>query len=270
MYTNAAEYLKIDAINEEKVVCCGFKEGMSQSDVIIPEGVTEIADYAFNDNAEIVRVHCPDSITKIGECAFQSCYALEEIQLPQNMNGVFGTMLNDCPKLRKVAIPQGITQIAPCALNGDESLTELSIPNTVTKIGWGAFTNCSSLETLYIPDSVTEINMAGTFAFCSALTSIRLPENLTFLWEYDCGDILFFACDSLKTLTIGSRDFAYDTDRFQRFEKRNDPKKECSDSEMKAMLRYCCDVHDTETLPSLFEVEQDCYERIKAFADRYA
>lgn len=96
---NATAYLDIRQESPERVICRGFRdEGCAE--VTIPDGVTEIADYAFCNQDEIVRVHCPGSIRSIGEEAFQSCEQMEEIILPAEAEGVLNRTFRDCYRLR--------------------------------------------------------------------------------------------------------------------------------------------------------------------------
>lgn len=262
-----SEYLEIEQVNGDKVICRGFKKDMSCAEVDIPEGVTEIADYAFCSNEDIVRVNCPESLTKIGKDAFQSCYGLEEIRLPKKMSGVFESTLSDCTKLRRLVVPEGITEIMENALNICESLEEVVIPNTVKKINFGAFYGCCSLKSIHIPDSVEEINMSGTFESCTGLQKIRLPENVRFTWENFCGIVLFYNCSSLNCVVVGTREFSFDVKQFERFsETIEDSKRPWSDEEMKAMLVYCCTPKDTTDKCSVYDVSQECIEKIKELA----
>ena len=48
-------------------------------DIVIPEGVTKICDYAFFDNAAITSVVIPDSAEEIGSCAFHFCNAMTSV-----------------------------------------------------------------------------------------------------------------------------------------------------------------------------------------------
>jgi len=66
----------------------------------------------------------------------------------------------------------------------------------VTEIGSGAFKNCTSLTSVTIPENVTFISREA-FYNCESLTNITLPESLTFV-----GLVAFFGCKSLTSLTL--------------------------------------------------------------------
>ena len=46
---------------------------------IIPDGVTEIGEYAFSGCDSLTSVTIPASVTEIGRSAFRYCYALETV-----------------------------------------------------------------------------------------------------------------------------------------------------------------------------------------------
>lgn len=263
----AHPYLNIEKISPNQVICHGFKDGMTSDIIDIPDGVTEIADYAFcTDNEGIIRVHCPESLTKIGTEAFQCCENLKEIHLPKTMCGVLADTFGGCSRLRRLVIPEGITEITPKTFNDCENLEEIVIPDTVIRIGYGAFYSCDALTCLYIPDSVKELSMPGTFEFCRKLEKVRLPQNIRFTWEPDCGRVLFNDCPSLHTIEIGEQTFSFDVERFKRFyDIMEDTNRPWSDEEMKAVLVDCCIPEDHKMLPA-YKVSQKCLNQIRMLA----
>lgn len=66
----------------------------AETNVIVPSEidghkVTEIAEYAFADNTDIVSVKIPDTVTKLGSGVFKNCTSLEEVTLPSNITDMF-------------------------------------------------------------------------------------------------------------------------------------------------------------------------------------
>lgn len=55
---------------------------------IVPEGVTEIGDYAFYRCTALGSVRIPDSVTKIGTAAFFNCTSLKELTLPDSVTEI--------------------------------------------------------------------------------------------------------------------------------------------------------------------------------------
>ena len=87
-------------------------------DVVIPEGVTSIGNYAFESRDNLTGVTIPDSVTSIGYRAFDFCSNLE-----------------------RVTIGNGVTSIGDEAFQFCENLKEVTFENGNTKVGEGVFTN---------------------------------------------------------------------------------------------------------------------------------
>jgi len=102
-------------------------------DVVIPDGVTNIAGYAFSLAYNMTSVTIPDSVKNIGDYAFY-----------------------DCDKLESIVIPNGVTSIGTGAFYSCESLKSVTIPETVKSIGDHAF-NEILLESITIKNPDCEI-----------------------------------------------------------------------------------------------------------------
>ena len=67
---------------------------------------------------------------------------------------------------------------------------------SVTSIGNNAFYYCSALTSITIPESVTSIG-SSAFSNCSSLTTITIPEGVTSIGNY-----AFYYCSALTSITI--------------------------------------------------------------------
>ena len=183
-------------------------------ELIIPDGVTSIGDYAFSGCTSLTSVTIPDSVTSIGDYAFRYCASLTSIAIPDSVtsigsdafygctNIVSATMpahaINDIPQdsLETVVITSG-DSIGYGAFAGCTSLTSVTIPDSVTSIEWDAFSGCTSLASIAIPDSVTSIG-GQAFYDCDSLTSVTIGNGVKSI-----GDSAFRYCTSLTSVTIG-------------------------------------------------------------------
>lgn len=66
----------------------------------------------------------------------------------------------------------------------------------MTNIGPSAFAYCSNLTSIAIPSNLTSI-ANRTFEYCSSLTSVTIPSTVTSI-----GDYAFYGCQSLTTITL--------------------------------------------------------------------
>jgi hypothetical protein len=67
--------------------------------LILPEGITEIADNVFNEASALRFVYLPDSLVKIGFRAFADCVNLEKIFIPKSVMDMGYLVFYNCPKL---------------------------------------------------------------------------------------------------------------------------------------------------------------------------
>lgn len=89
----------------------------------VPNNVTCISRWAFEDCTSLTEIAIPDSVTYIGDYAFEGCTSLTEVIIPDSV----------------ILIERG-------AFEGCSSLTKITIPDSVAVIGWCAFLDCTSLN----------------------------------------------------------------------------------------------------------------------------
>lgn len=140
----------------------------SATEVVIPEGVKEIAPYAFSENSasiyesvilNITKITIPLSVTLIGQEAFAGLDSLQTVELKGTYDG----------KSRV---------IGPDAFAHNPNLRSIVIPGSISTVSDGAFSLCFNLQTIEIQEGVKEIGKEA-FSYAKALTSVTLPESLT-------------------------------------------------------------------------------------------
>ena len=178
-----------------------LSNGRPVNDLVIPEGVTEIKDYAFSMQkgalGTIIRIRIPSSVTKIGKEAFINVAGIQRVYITdvaawckidfaeESSNPLSTSRSYITTKLyvngeivTDLVIPEGVTEIKPFAFQNCTQLTSVTIPSTVTTIGDKAFRYCENIKTVNIPNSVKNINDQAFFN-CTALTDIHFNGTTT-------------------------------------------------------------------------------------------
>ena len=156
----------------------------NDTDIIIPEGIVEIGEYAFSGNASITSVKMPNTVRRLGDGAFKGC-----------------------AKLKAIEVSDQLMDIGSNCFCGCKALKELILPETIESVGYGAFAGCVKLKTLqcdstrYIPgdnpfhafDEEEPQQLAdenGLMVFAGVLfkyikngKEVIIPETVRYIWK---------------------------------------------------------------------------------------
>lgn len=168
----------------------------TDTEVVIPEGVTAIGDEAFRDCREITSITIPDSVAHIGDMAFCDCRLLESIVIPDSVTSVGDFLFTRCRNLKSITLSSGLDEIGYAMLEECNSLVNVTIPDNVTRIEKGAFYGCKSLKSITLPEGVTSIG-DSVFDGCDNLEEVILPNGLASI-----GKDAFSYCPKLCSITI--------------------------------------------------------------------
>ena len=120
-------------------------------EIVIPDGVTTIGNFAFGRCDNLTSITIPDSVTLIGNSAFYYCQGLTSITIPNSVTSIGDYAFYGCSSLTSVTIPDSVTSIRNRAFYGCSSLTSVTIPDSVTSIGYYAFAYCDDLKEVSLP-----------------------------------------------------------------------------------------------------------------------
>jgi len=183
-----------------------FEEPVTE--IVIPEGTTHIADYAFNGQSSLTNIVLPKTLIRIGVRGFDDCEGLQQIKIPENVADIGEGAFSWCLQLKRIEVEVGnpvYSSKEGVLYNKDQSFLiqfpagrhgEFTIPEHVTGIGDGAFGYATNLTRVVIPTGVKTI---GSFAFelCSSMSNVLIPESVNNL-----GEGAFAGCLGLREILV--------------------------------------------------------------------
>ncbi len=121
--------------------------------------VTKIGNYAFAENLFVEEVVFPETLLWIGQYAFSGCGQITKV---------------NSENAGELLISVGVEEISSYAFEGLDQITEVIIPDTVTEIGRGVFQGCNALEKITLPfvgKSLTAKNYDAVFGYIFGYTT---------------------------------------------------------------------------------------------------
>ena len=186
IYNGEFEYIETDS-GIKIVKYIGAAEKVTIPAQIDNKPVIEICKAAFRSNHFIELVNIPNFVTSIGDWTFDDCGSLKSINIPNSVISIGYQAFRGCTSLKSINIPNSVIYFDSCIFIGCTSLKSIDIPNSITKIRHRTFLYCTSLESVNIPDSVTNIEGLA-FCDCRSLKFISLPEGI------EIGNNAFTSC----------------------------------------------------------------------------
>lgn len=199
-----------------------YLNGELVTDLVIPDGVTVIAERAFKDTTCLESVTIPESVTSIGRYAFFGCTNLKEVNLPESITAINSYTFAGCDSLTSLTLPASVQVINSGAFLYSSwkasALEELIITGDAPLIASDAFTSVTA-TVYYSANNATWTeehfqNYGGTLTW---LPTQELPgtgneETVYIIASGICGGNVYWQLDSNGVLTVYAGPAARSTD----------------------------------------------------------
>ncbi len=167
--------------NKDKTLLIAYPAAKTGESYVIPDGVQEVANYAFAYQQYIQNITIPAQVASLGDGAFLSMFSLKEITIPETVSEIGYFLLEDCTALEKLYFNASIQETKYRMCMGCTSLKEAYFNNPqIVTLHQRTFMNCTALEKVVLPENLNKI-WGYAFKSCSALTHLDYPSTVSYI-----------------------------------------------------------------------------------------
>lgn len=164
-------------------------------EVIIPETIKYMGEYAFMFFPSVEKLVLPDGLEFFMEGTFYYMKSLKSITIPEKITYIPDRAFERCGNLKKVVLKGNVTKIGERAFSDCEKLASFDFPETLKRIDELAFYG-TALKKIVLPaDVITYVS----FSCCTKLENVVYisdePVEQIYLDDFSC-------CDNLKNIYI--------------------------------------------------------------------
>ena len=174
-------------------------ENYSVKEIILPEGLKYIEDYALSNFKGVESITLPSNLVRIDFGGMSGMDSLKSITLPKGLTKVGEKAFDGCKSLSKVVFKGKVTSIESNAFAYCTSLGRITLPDSLKKLGAGAFRG-SGLVSVTVPEK-TDVASPEIFRDCKKLKKV-IFDGCKRKKGLELGTRMFYGCNSLKSVSL--------------------------------------------------------------------
>ena len=204
-----------------------FKESTIKS-IVLPQSLEKIATAAFYGCTNLKDVTLPKNLKTLDSDVFNYCTSLTEITIPGSVQYIPSQVIAYCSNLKSIIFENGVNTLSNQSVIDCENLEYVYLPESITSIQNTSFKNTPKLiievsknsnflrnvdsviytsnKIIYVPSMIEGnitvpegiISIEKSFANCSNITSITLPDSVT----TNVSEQSFLGCTNLSNIYV--------------------------------------------------------------------
>ena len=199
--------------------------GSSLTELVVPESVASIKDYAFVNCQKLTSATIGNGVTSIGTSAFSGCTGLTSAVIGDGVTSIGNSAFSGCSALTSAVLGKSVESIGNSAFQNCSKLNAINIPASVTSIGSSAFYYCYQLKEVHISDVgawcnisfgsnnanplYTSNNSSILYLDSAKLTDLVIPEDIESISSYR-----FNKCTDLTSVTLPESMSSFESSAF--------------------------------------------------------
>ena len=227
-----AKAIRVPRGRHDKIPPQAFSFHTDVRHVLVEPGMRIVGEAAWRSCRQLQVVHLPDTVVSLLHGAFSRCRVLRVVTAPGCQH--FGTkVFEECCSLTQIGVTQcpgnilaPQAQLRPRVFQGCTALQHLDLgksgcgpthpnrslpdccfleagivalflPSDFNRIGTAACVSCQQLQTVDLSQTCISELLGSTFAYCSQLQQLSLPQNLRIIEQE-----AFLKCTSLQEVCV--------------------------------------------------------------------
>ena len=186
--------------NADKSALIVYPLAKTDAEVVIDSNVKVIYANAFANNRNVATVVLPEGLVEIQDGAFDFCYGLTTINIPSTVQKIGKNAFRYCEDLANVTFTEGgddLLIIGEYAFAYTDSLKTLALTGRVYSIGSHVFYD-SAVSNLTFGENSALVEIGSNAFTSSDIIQLNVPAGVVKI-----GDFAFYECISLLEITFG-------------------------------------------------------------------